>query len=256
VGFTVKYSALPNLFHLDSITRVGRLAFVLIFIAGSISLPAGFCRAATIVLDPGHGGQDGGANGGFEVAEKHFTLLLAQEIANILSERHRVELTRTADIELAPAERAGLANHMQADLMISLHAAVAPYCSNQSAGIYVHQDKSLALPPEKMPPSGKGEPNGGRPAWERLQRRHSKQSRRTAEIFQQSMQSGGVFNKVDVRNAPLVVLMGADLPAVLLEVGCLYPAVPLTDSQLRQQVNDYAPLIAKAIEEAWEALSQ
>ena len=113
---------------------------------GLLLLPALPSQAAVIVLDPGHGGNDSGADRGNKFAEKQFTLALAQKIAALLEARHRVELTRTADVQMAPADRAAVANHLRADLMISLHAAVAPYCSDRTAAVYYHNDERLKIP--------------------------------------------------------------------------------------------------------------
>ena len=55
---------------------------------------------------------------------------------------------------------------------------------------------------------------------------------------------------------PLVALMGADLPAVLLEVGCLHPKSPLTSRQFKQQLGDWAEPIAAAIEMALDELAR
>lgn len=206
--------------------------------------------AATVVLVPGHGGNDEGAGSGSAFSEKRFTLALAQAVAAALSPEHRVELTRTADIELAPADRAALANHLKADLMVSLHAAVAPYCNDRTAAVYVHNDERLVMP------SGKTEASNSDPrAWETLQIRHQQNSRKVAEKIRLALESSGSFDHVAVYKAPLIALMGADLPAVLLEVGCIHPTVALTKNQYEQQLNAYAGPIATAIETALDVLA-
>lgn len=88
-------------------------------------LPA---QAATvIVLDPGHGGENLGAEylAGTEagVLEKEMTLELAELIREALSERPDIEvyLTREDDRDLSLKERAEYASRAGADLLISLH---------------------------------------------------------------------------------------------------------------------------------------
>ena len=211
----------------------------------------GNALAATVVLDPGHGGNDGGAGSGSAFSEKRFTLALAQAVATALSPKHRVELTRNADIELAPADRAALANHLKADLMVSLHTAVAPYCSDRTAAVYYHNDDRLVMA------SGNTEKSAGDPpAWETLQIRHQQDSQKVAENIRLALEASGSFDRVAVYKAPLVALMGADLPAVLLEVGCIHPTVALTKDQYEQQLRAYAGPIAIAIETALDALAQ
>jgi N-acetylmuramoyl-L-alanine amidase len=75
-----------------------------------------------IVLDPGHGGQDPGAQG--YATEKDVTLVIARELATLLRDRLNAEvvLTRTGDTTLTLAERTTFANNLKADLFLSIHA--------------------------------------------------------------------------------------------------------------------------------------
>jgi len=75
-----------------------------------------------IVLDPGHGGSDPGAEG-FAV-EKAVTLDIARQLATLLRERVQADvvLTRAADATLALAARTARANAEGADLFVSIHA--------------------------------------------------------------------------------------------------------------------------------------
>ena len=206
--------------------------------------------AAGIVLDPGHGGNDNGAGLGDEFNEKRFTLSLAQMVAAELSPAYRVELTRTADIQLSPADRAGLANHVKADLMVSFHGAVAPYCSHRSATVYYHDDQRLVMAPMETGQGAAANPGEALRTWEKLHIRHQSKSRSAAETIQQSLAASAAFDSVAVYRAPLAPLMGADRPAVLLEVGCFNPATPLSKNQFEQDLNDYAGPIAGAIVDA------
>jgi N-acetylmuramoyl-L-alanine amidase len=228
---------------------------VCVSLPGSPLTPVNPCLAATIVLDPGHGGSDAGAGRGSDFTEKQFTLALAQKIAGLLSPRYRVELTRTADIEMAPADRAAVANHLRADLMISLHAAVAPYCSDRSAAVYYYTDEHLVIPSEMAARGRLVEPDNDRSPWEMLQARHKHQSRKLAAVIQEALEKSGTFDHVTVSGAPLVTLMGADLPAVLVEVGCIQPAAASASQSLGQHLDAYAQAIANAIETAVPVLS-
>lgn len=234
------------------IFRSGLLAALtgLISLIGPLFLATGQAHAATIVLDPGHGGIDGGAAGGNNIAEKQFTLTLAKKIAAKLAARHRVELTRTADIALTPADRAAVANHLRADLMISLHAAVAPYCGNRTAALYTHNDERLAMASGTSPQGSQAESDANRPAWNKLQIRHQYQSRKVAATIKGSFVDSGAFDQVTISGVPLVTLMGADLPAVMIEVGCMHPSVSVDSQMVEAQQNDFAESIAIAIETA------
>ena len=259
IAHPVKYITFPMaIVKLLSFLQFSMLVMLTGFLtmAGAILLPACPAWSATIVLDPGHGGNDGGAGSSSEYAEKQFTLALAQKIAGHLAAKHRVELTRTADINMAPADRAAVANHLQADLMISLHAAVAPYCSNRAAIVYYHNDERLTIPPELAIPGTPDGPNPDRPAWDRLQIRHQHQSQALAAALKTALTGTAVFERVTVYGVPLVALMGADLPAVLVEVGCFHPTATPDVRAREQLLNDFAESIAKAIETALPGLAR
>jgi len=89
-----------------------------------------------IVLDPGHGGEDPGAEG-FAI-EKEVTLDIAQRLATLLRSRLRAEivLTRDEDATLALKERTALANAEGADLFVSIHANANPTGSLRGVETY------------------------------------------------------------------------------------------------------------------------
>lgn len=76
-----------------------------------------------IVIDPGHGGKDPGAVSG-KLYEKDVVFRLAKKIEKLSKnyEGIEVKLTRNKDIFLPLEERAAIANTMNGDLFISLHA--------------------------------------------------------------------------------------------------------------------------------------
>lgn len=77
-----------------------------------------------VVLDPGHGGVDPGAEGRTGVYEKYLTLSMATELKRQLDAtgRYQVVLTRDKDIFIPLRERIAIARAAGADLFISLHA--------------------------------------------------------------------------------------------------------------------------------------
>ena len=222
--------------------------FIILALAWSPAL------AATIVLDPGHGGADGGASDGGEYAEKDFTLSLARKIADRLAPAYRVELTRGSDIVVAPEDRAAVANHLRADLFISMHAAVAPYCGPRSAALYYHSDEHLYRPPEPSPSETVDKSIRPR-LWDRQQLQHQPQSLQLAAAMKTSLLDHG-FERVTIEPAPLVVLMGVDAPAVLVEVGCFHPSTSPDRAALEKRLDAYADGIAAAIEAGLDRLKR
>jgi N-acetylmuramoyl-L-alanine amidase len=159
-------------------------------------------------------------------------------------------MTRTADIAMTAADRAAVANHLRADLMLSLHGAVAPYCGRRSAAVYYHSDERLSFPSGMSVEDTLAQADTDRAVWSKLQSRHRHQSQHLARTLKQSFGDGGAFDDVTVSGLPLAPLMGADLPAVMLELGCFHPATAPDPQTLEQQLEGYAQSIAAAIETA------
>ena len=81
-------------------------------------------RIRTVVIDPGHGGDDDGATGAGGTKEKDLTLQIARRLKAAIESRLglRVLLTRDSDEDVPLDRRTALANNNKADLFLSLHA--------------------------------------------------------------------------------------------------------------------------------------
>lgn len=80
-----------------------------------------------IVLDPGHGGKDAGAVGSRKLYEKHIVLKVAQRTMRVLQKRgYTVYLTRNNDKFIELRQRTAFANKKNANLFISIHTNAAP----------------------------------------------------------------------------------------------------------------------------------
>ena len=76
-----------------------------------------------IVIDPGHGGRDTGAIGYGGIQEKQVCLALGKEVGNLLEQKGcSVVLTRKNDCDIQLDERTSFANNNNADLFVSIHA--------------------------------------------------------------------------------------------------------------------------------------
>jgi N-acetylmuramoyl-L-alanine amidase len=82
----------------------------------------------SIVLDPGHGGYDGGATGHGGLLEKDVTLDLAKQVKVFLESRYPVivSLTREDDTFVPLARRTSFANKRKADAFVSIHLNASP----------------------------------------------------------------------------------------------------------------------------------
>jgi len=81
-------------------------------------------RLITIVLDPGHGGEDPGAIGAKGSREKDVTLAIGRKLRQVLEKQPnvRVVMTRDEDVFIPLAMRVGKARKVNADLFVSIHA--------------------------------------------------------------------------------------------------------------------------------------
>lgn len=189
----------------------------------------------TIVLDPGHGGADTGAIGASGVTEKELTLKIARTLQQALQARMpvRVVLTRDDDVDLSLDGRSAIANQYKADLFISLHLNAWAESSAQGAETYF---SSLEASDERAAAAAVAENRGDPLAdlqlilWDLAQSHHMAESQRFASLVQAELNQTLSLRNRGVKQAPFRVLMGAAMPAVLVELGFL--SNPREESQL------------------------
>jgi N-acetylmuramoyl-L-alanine amidase len=97
-----------------------------------------------IVIDPGHGGIDGGAEGPAGTMEKDITLAFAEAFKEALEAAGgiRASMTRTEDKFLSLSARVRMARDADADLLVSLHADSIRIKSLRGATVYTLSDKA------------------------------------------------------------------------------------------------------------------
>lgn len=192
----------------------------------------------TIVIDPGHGGEDDGSKGGGTI-EKTITLDVARRVKTLIETRLglRVLLTREDDRAVPLDERASLANNNKADLFISLHANAAFIPSLSGAEVfYLAVDEELedarrAAQAESvtLPVLGGGTRTIDVVRWDMAQARHIEASSVLARLLEEELRSRVPMGPQPLQRAPLRVLVGTNMPAVLVEM------VYLTNPQQAQQ---------------------
>jgi N-acetylmuramoyl-L-alanine amidase len=98
----------------------------------------------TIVIDPGHGGVDGGAEGLNGTIEKNVTLAFATELRDKLAAtgNYNVFMTRETDEFLRLDDRVRIARQHEADLLISIHADTISVKGIRGATVYTVSDKA------------------------------------------------------------------------------------------------------------------
>jgi N-acetylmuramoyl-L-alanine amidase len=228
------------------------LAFLLGFAAGG-RVEAG----PRVVLDPGHGGSNLGARGvGTNLQEKHLTL----ELANLVAARLRehgidVTLTRTADRTLTLRQRVEIANKVPADVFVSIHANASPTRTQRgfetfmltARGVDVDGRALRADTSTRRPGVGGDialvldDLERGAVQWE---------SAELASRMQKALRARrGADGDRGVRQDAHHVLLGATMPAVLVEVGFIDHPIEgrqLAEPAIQAQI---AGAIAEAIED-------
>lgn len=108
---------------------------------GPVSAPG---HRFTVVIDPGHGGVDGGAESSAGTVEKDVTLAFAKELRDKLAAvgKYDVYMTRDNDVYLALDERVRIARQHEADLLISIHADTIAVKGLRGATVYTLSDKA------------------------------------------------------------------------------------------------------------------
>lgn len=187
-----------------------------------------------VVLDPGHGGAEDGAIGPAGLKEKDLVLDMARRLASLLrAEGFEVVLTREGDSGPSLDERAEVANIQRADVFLSLHANASRSSKARGAETYflardATDDAARTVAAIENDASGSGLPgvggdDGALPLilWDMAQTIFLEQSAELAEIVQQQLNSALGITDRGVRQAPFRVLVGATMPAVLVELGFL-----------------------------------
>ena len=183
----------------------------------------------TIVVDAGHGGTDEGAHGPSGTLEKAITLSVARRLRDALESRLgvRVILTRIRDAVVELDERAAIANNNKADLFISLHANSSVSQSPSGAEVFYlsideYGEEARALAEREgqyLPVTGGGTREIDLILWEMAQVRYLEQSAHLAELVEGELRRRVPMSPRAIQQAPFRVLVGANMPAVLVEMG-------------------------------------
>jgi N-acetylmuramoyl-L-alanine amidase len=204
-------------------------ALIWIFPAGITPAAAPFeyqDRAMGIAIDPGHGGRDSGAKGPTGVLEKDIAINIARQLALKLETRYTITLTRSDDYQVDLLQRAAIANHAKSRLFISLHCGAGFMHATEGVNIYRYGSrKHNTLTEDPSTP-----PDAPSQAWDASQLRHSAESMKLATALKDQLEQIPGVAHCNVKSAPLTVLEGLDMPAVLIEIGHI--THPATEKKL------------------------
>lgn len=186
-----------------------------------------------IVIDPGHGGADGGAEAPNGVKEKDIVLTFARELRRLLvaMDRFDVAMTRDDDSFVRLEERVQLARANKADLFVSIHADAFLDPNVRGASIYVRDqratdelDKVLADNENRSDlVAGFAPPDVDERVTsilvELMRRETRRQSYIIANDMLQAIGSNTTLRRFPLRKANFLVLQAPEVPSVLVELG-------------------------------------
>ncbi|MDY6952123.1 MAG: N-acetylmuramoyl-L-alanine amidase [Thermodesulfobacteriota bacterium] len=199
-----------------------------------------------VVLDPGHGGHDHGAVGPSGLAEKTVALNLARKVEETLRKDYAVHVTRDGDYWVSIENRTAMANHHRADLFLSLHTGGSSHHMARGMAVFFF-GPGRGLASQKVAPVAQTK-EGLRP-WDHVQWRHATKSKLLADVVHRHLLAQ--VNPMDrgMHEAPCLVLRGADMPAILIEVG--YVSHPEEEKELNDPdiITTVAEAIGKGIRE-------
>lgn len=209
-----------------------------------------------VVLDPGHGGKDPGAIGPGGVLEKDVVLEVAKKAKAFIESRSKIQvrLTREEDVFVPLRQRAKFANLIGANVFISIHANAARRSAwgfetyflsekasdDEARSLALMENNALKLEEEiqnELPPEIGSDIEAI--LFDMVQMEYIKESEALAVIIQEQLSL--ILDTPDrgVKQAPFAVLMGAAMPAVLVELGFVSSRREvklLTDVDVQQRI--------------------
>lgn len=187
-------------------------------------------KVDAIMLDPGHGGRDPGAVA-FGLMEKHVALDIAHRIERLLAQRSpdlKVGLTRDDDQFIALKDRPRLAKSFGADLFVSIHLNASTIERFRGVESYflnlTDDDSALKVAARENDTTTESVSDLNLILADLLRDTNMVESSTLAQTLQESLvgslrDRNARIRNLGVKQAPFLVLMGAEMPSVLVEAG-------------------------------------
>ncbi len=216
--------------------------------------PADLPGIRTIVIDPGHGGKEVGAVGPGGLLEKDVTLAVARKLASSLAKATgaRIVMTREDDSLVSLDQRTAIANQYRADLFLSVHMNAAVVKDAKGSETYYlsleASDELARKAAETENASAANDPSSDLKLilWDLAQQAYIEESSRFASAIQEEMNAATSVANRGVKQAPFKVLIGATMPAALVEVGFISNA----EEEAKLQSEEFQNLMVEALTRA------
>lgn len=206
-------------------------------------------KSFIVILDPGHGGHDSGVKGQAGTLEKDVALTLARLVQRRLSPIAQVVLTRSGDYDVELDARASAANHAGGSLFVSLHAAGSFLHAAQGGTIFYYETPAEKTLFTESADAALSATDDCTLDWNCIQQNHALASRVLAETVQKALAARIPFWTFTRAGAPLRLLKGLDMPAIMVESG--YLSNPADEKTLGdpQALAAVSTALAEAIQE-------
>lgn len=185
-----------------------------------------------IVIDPGHGGEDPGCNVRGNIREKDIVLRIAAILATKIRQQVGCEvfLTREKDMFLSLEQRTAIANMKKADLFVSLH--INAHKNQRIWGLETYflniatDERAVMVAARENATSEKNISDLQAILNDLMLNTKINESSRLADAVQEGLVASvrsryKTVKSLGVKQAPFYVLIGAEMPAILVEIGFL-----------------------------------
>lgn len=242
-------------------------------VAATESTPAGgselpIATRPLVVVDPGHGGIDSGAETIDGIKEKDIVLAFSLRLQELLvaSGRFDVALTREKDTFLRLEERVALARTNKADLFISIHADSFQQPEISGASVYTRDENATDVLDKVLADNeNKSDVIAGfvmpemTPAvvdilLDLMRREMRVQSFMAAQAIVHQLEPSVPLRRFPVRQADFLVLQAPDVPSVLVELGFLSNAEDIANLLQSEWQDRTAEAIARGISAYFDSL--
>jgi N-acetylmuramoyl-L-alanine amidase len=207
-----------------------------------------------VVIDAGHGGHDVGTTGPTGLLEKDLVLDIALRLGKLIEQRLGAEViyTRHDDTFVQLEEHTAIANRSHADLFLSIHANSSPFKAAARVESYY---LNFTTNPDALDVAARENASSQKSVFELKDviqsiSLHDKieESKEFATDIQKAMQAMApryisTASDLGIKKAPFVVLIGAQMPSVLSEIGFI--SNPREESLMKRA--DHRQQIAEAL---------
>jgi N-acetylmuramoyl-L-alanine amidase len=215
-------------------------------------------RVVTVVIDPGHGGEDPGAVGRGGTYEKTVTLEIGQRLRELMAAepQMRVAMTREGDFFVPLRTRVAKARAVHADLFVSIHADAWIRPDARGSSVFALSEHGATSSAAAY--LAKKENNADRVGGINLASKDRQLQRvlldlsTTAQINDSLKLGGAVLRELErinrlhkprVEQASFAVLKAPDIPSILIETAF----ISNPDEEKRLRDDDYQDQMARAI---------